>query len=103
MRILVVSDTSDRTHLGQKPSLARGSVRVSGSTITSFSWLLIEIDTAKKKRSLDVLILLSDQFHTSVDWILRRIRLICRIPPATNEKRRAATKLAWTRTTMMDQ
>jgi hypothetical protein len=45
MLILVVSDTSDRTRLGQKPSLARGFVGVSNSTITSFSWLLIEIDT----------------------------------------------------------
>jgi hypothetical protein len=45
MLILVVSDTSDRTHLGQKPGLARGFVGVSDSTITSFSWLLIEIDT----------------------------------------------------------
>jgi hypothetical protein len=48
MLILVVSDTSDRTHLGQKPSLARGFVSVSDSTITSFSWLLIEIDTLKE-------------------------------------------------------
>ena len=48
--MLVVSDTSDRTHLAQKPSRARGSVGVSDSTITSFSWLLIEIDTNIRKR-----------------------------------------------------
>ena len=44
----MVSDTSDRTHLGQEPSLARGFVGVSDSTITSFSRLLIEIDTFEK-------------------------------------------------------
>jgi len=48
--MLVVSDTSDRIHLGQQPSLARCFVGVSDSTITSFSWLLIEIDTAKNYR-----------------------------------------------------
>jgi hypothetical protein len=35
--MLVVSDTSDRTPLGQKPSPARGFVSVSDSTITSFA------------------------------------------------------------------
>jgi hypothetical protein len=43
----VVSDTSDSTHLGQKPSLARRFVGVSDSTITLFYWLLIGIDTEK--------------------------------------------------------
>ena len=47
----VVSDTSDRTHRGQKPSLARCFVGVSDSAITSFSWLVIEIDTAKNSRA----------------------------------------------------
>jgi hypothetical protein len=48
--MLVVSDTSDRIPLDQQPSLARCFVGVSDSTITSFSWLLIEIDTAKNSR-----------------------------------------------------
>jgi hypothetical protein len=51
MLIHVVSDTSDRIHLGQQPSLARFFVGVSDSTITSFSWLVIEIDTAKNSRA----------------------------------------------------
>jgi hypothetical protein len=45
--MLVVSDTSDRAHLGQTPSLARRFVAVSVATITSFSGLLIEIDIRK--------------------------------------------------------
>jgi hypothetical protein len=49
MLMLVVSDTSDRAHLGQKPSLARRFVAVSVATITSFSWLLIEIDTNSER------------------------------------------------------
>ncbi len=48
MLVGVVSDTSDRTHPGQKPSLARRFIGVSDSTITLFSWLLIEIDTTKR-------------------------------------------------------
>lgn len=47
MLMLVVSDTSDRAHLGQKPSLAERFVAVSVATITSFSGLLIEIDICK--------------------------------------------------------
>ncbi len=49
--MLVVSDTSDRIRLGRQPSLARCFVEVSDSTITSFSWLVIEIDTAKNSRA----------------------------------------------------
>jgi transcriptional regulator with XRE-family HTH domain len=85
----VVSDTCDRIHFGQTASLARGFVGVSDSTITSFSGLLIEIDTEAAKTSdrnqghlskiergktapsLEMLILLSERFHKSVDWILR--------------------------------
>ena len=45
--MLVVSDTSDGIPIGQRPSLARCFVEVSDFTMTSFSCLLIEIDTAK--------------------------------------------------------
>jgi len=42
---LLVSDTSDGTHCVQTPNLARCFVGVSVSTITSFSWFLMETDT----------------------------------------------------------
>ena len=49
--MLVVSDTTDRNPLGQRPSLARCFIGISDSSMMSFSWLLMEIDTTNNSKA----------------------------------------------------